>query len=298
MANLPAMNKRMPLAGLLLLLTSGVAHGHAIQVHGHRGARARRPENTLPAFEYALESGVDVLELDLGITRDGAVVVSHDRHVSGEICLDPRGARIKAPPLIHSLTLAEIRKFDCGTLLHPRFAATQKPVPGTRIPTLTQVFELVKGSKLPAARKVLFNIETKIDPAFPQDTVGPGEFVAKVHDVVKRSGMLKRVILQSFDYRTLREWRKLEPEGVIAALTEKENEDWIRTVLELRADILSPDARLVTLERVQAAHDHGAKVIPWTANDATEWRKLLDARVDGIISDDPAELIAFLKRQP
>src|SRR6266481_3785618 len=127
----------------------GGAWAQAIQVHGHRGARAMRPENTLPAFEYAIAQGVDALELDMAVTRDGVLVVSHDPELRSPVCTGP-----KERAVIHELTLAEVRQWDCGAKQNPLFS-TQKTVPGTKMPTLDEVFALAPKGKF------LFNIETK-----------------------------------------------------------------------------------------------------------------------------------------
>src|SRR5579872_6270983 len=135
-----------------------------ILVHGHRGARARRPENTLPAFQYAIEQGVDVLELDVAVTKDGVPVVSHDPLINADICSGP-----KTGIPIHTLSLAELRQYDCGAKQNPNFA-TQVPQPGTRIPTLSEVFDLSAGTR------VWFNVETKIFADKPELTPGPEPF--------------------------------------------------------------------------------------------------------------------------
>src|SRR6266481_1027502 len=135
-----------------LLVFSMVAiggFGQNIQVHGHRGARAMRPENTLPAFEYAIAQGVDALELDMAVTKDNVVVVSHDPELRPPVCTGPR-ERVA----IHELTLAEVRQWDCGAKQNPLFAK-QQTVPGTKMPTLDEVFALAPKGKF------LFNIETK-----------------------------------------------------------------------------------------------------------------------------------------
>src|SRR5690242_4313927 len=119
----------------LMMLSSG-AFSQTIQVHGHRGARAMRPENTIPAFEYAIEQGVDALELDMAVTRDNVIVVSHDPELRPPVCTGPR-ERVA----IHELTLAEVREWDCGAKQNPLFAQ-QQPVPGTKMPTLDEVFAL------------------------------------------------------------------------------------------------------------------------------------------------------------
>jgi glycerophosphoryl diester phosphodiesterase len=196
--------------------------------------------------------------------------------------------------LIHSLTLAELKKHDCGALKNARFAK-QQPVPGTPMPTLDEVFALVKESKLPAARKVRFNIETKIRPDEPENTVGPEVFARLLVDSIKRAGMWKRSVIQSFDYRTLREARKADASAQISALSEDPESDLAAIARELKADVISPKWELMNAERVAKIRATGAKIVPWTANDADAWQKLVELKVDGIISDDPEALIAYLK---
>lgn len=267
---------------------------HALEIQGHRGARARFPENTLPAFEYALKIGVDTLELDLGVSKDNVLVVSHDPHVLPEICLPKSGKAPTPPPLLRSLTVAEIKNYDCGSLIHPKFSQQQQ-VPGTTIPTLDEVFEFVKTSKLPRAAKVEFNIETKSFPDHPEYTVPPAEFAKLVVATVRKHGLVARTVIQSFDHRTLIEVRKLEPKLRISALNQDASVNQIELVKKLKAEILSPNQELVRKEEVDALHKLGVRVIPWTANTPAEWRKLIDAGVDGIITDDPQALMEFLQ---
>src|ERR1700722_17389030 len=184
-----------------------------ILVHGHRGARARRPENTLPAFRYAIEQGVDVLELDVAVTKDNVAVVSHDPLINAAICAGP-----KTGIAIHTLTLAELRAYDCGAKQNPLFA-TQVPVPGTRVPTLDEVFDLSRGNR------VQFNVETKIFADHPEFTPGPEVFTQMILDLIRKHGIEQRVILQSFDPRTLRVMKKLNPAIPRSALFEKQR-DW------------------------------------------------------------------------
>lgn len=254
-----------------------------IEVHGHRGARAILPENTLPAFEYAIAQGVDVLELDMAVTRDNVVVVSHDPILAAPICTGPRnGARIR------DLTLAEVRQYDCGAVQNPRFS-TQQIKPGTRMPTLDEVFALApKGN-------FLFNIETKITPQEPALAPTPDEFVKLVLAVVRKHRLESRVILQSFDFRTLQAMKKIAPEIALSALVQGTPKSFVEIAKESGAKIVSPEFPLVTPEKVEAAHKAGLRVIPWTANDVLDWDRLIAAGVDGIITDDPASLIAHLK---
>jgi glycerophosphoryl diester phosphodiesterase len=255
-----------------------------ILVHGHRGARGRRPENTLPAFRYALEQGVDVLELDVAVTKDNVPVVSHDPLINATICSGP-----KTGIPIHTLTLAELRQYDCGGKQNPAFK-TQVPVPGTPVPTLDEVFSLSRGNA------VQFNVETKIFADHPELTPDPEAFTKLILDRIQRHELEPRVILQSFDPRTLRVMKRLDPQIRRAALFEKER-DWPEVAREFEANIFSPEFHLVTPERVAQAHASGLQVVPWTVNKPEDWARLVDARVDAIISDDPASLISWLKEK-
>lgn len=246
-----------------------------ILVHGHRGARARRPENTLPAFRYAIEQGVDFLELDVAVTKDNVVVVSHDPLID------------EVP--IRILTLPELNRYDCGAKQNPLFK-TQAPVPGTHIPTLDQVFDLSKGTT------VQFNVETKIFADKPELTPDAATFTQMILDLVKKHGIEKRVILQSFDPRTTREMKRLDPSIRRAALFETDRQ-WPEVAQEFEATIMSPLYSLVTKDRVAWSHSQGLEVAPWTVNDPKDWQKLADDGVDAIISDDPASLIAWLKQK-
>jgi glycerophosphoryl diester phosphodiesterase len=261
-----------------------------IQVHGHRGARAVRPENSLPAFDYAIAQGVEVLELDLAVTKDDVPVVSHDAHMNPKFCQGPAGS----PTLIREMTLAELRLWDCGAKANPEFPK-QQAIPGTRVPTLQEVFDLVKTKR----SNVEFNIETKISPSRPEQAPAPERFAELVLAVVRKNQLTARVILQSFDYRTLHAMKKLEPRMRLSALYPVSMGALPRTLLETAhaagATIVSPHYTTVKAEEVAAAHKAGLQVVPWTANDAKTWDKLIAAHVDAIITDDPAELIAYLK---
>ena len=255
-----------------------------ILVHGHRGARARRPENTIPAFQYALQQGVDVLELDVAVTKDGIAVISHDPLMNETICSGPHPG-----VAIHSLTRAELLKYDCGSKQNPNFP-DQVPVPGTRVPTLDEVLALGKGNT------VQFNVETKIFADKPDLSPDPETFTRLVLDQIRKHKLDDRVILQSFDPRTLRVMKRLAPGIRRAALFEKQ-QDWMAVAKEFDATLFSPEQRLVTPELVAQAHKAGFEVVPWTADKPADWAKLVDAGVDAIITDDPAALIAWLKER-
>ena len=258
---------------------------HRVLVHGHRGARAVAPENTIPAFEYAIKAGVDVLELDLSVTRDNVLVVSHDPALDSSIC---KGWWPHRTP-IRLLSFEQLQKVDCGSLKNPEFPK-QKPVPGAKIPSLDEVFALAKRGNFE------FNVETKIFAKYPFLTPGPDEFARLLYDVIRKHGLQQRVIVQSFDFRTLHAMKKLDPKIRLSALYDGEPKSFVAIAKEAGAQIVSPEHRLVTKEQVDAAHKAGLQVIAWTANMPEEWKRLVDCGVDAIISDDPAELLSFLAR--
>ena len=271
---------------LLILAVLQAADHPKILVHGHRGARARLPENTLPAFEYAIQQGVDALEMDMAVTKDNVIVISHDPLLHGPVCTSAKESAV-----IHELTLAEVRQWDCGAVQNPRFK-TQKIVPGTRMPTLDDVFRLASRGSFD------YNIETKSFPDQPQYTPPPAEFARMVLDKIRHYKLEKRIILQSFDFRTLVAMRKLAPEIRLSALTEKDPRAFTAIVKEAgNAEIISPDFHLVTAGKVADAHAAGIQVVPWTADEPKDWDMLVEAKVDAIISDDPAALIAHLKKR-
>ena len=266
------------------MVLCGAELNHRVEVQGHRGARARRPENTMPAFEYAIAQGVDVLELDMAVTKDGVLVVSHDPTLEPPVCSGP-----EPKANIHDLSLAEVRQWDCGAVQNPQFV-TQQTIPGTRMPTLDEVFSLApKGT-------FKFNIETKIFPDRPDLSPPPAEFVRLVLAEIRKHHLETRVYLQSFDFRTLREMKKLAPEIPLVALYSGPAKDFVEIAREAGADIISPEYHLVTAQQVQAAHEAKLLVVPWTANLPADWERLIAAGVDAIISDDPAALIAYMRK--
>ncbi|HML18592.1 MAG TPA: glycerophosphodiester phosphodiesterase [Bryobacteraceae bacterium] len=254
-------------------------------MHGHRGARAMRPENTLPAFEYAIGVGADVLELDMAVTKDNVIVISHDPYLHPPVCSGP-----VPEAMIHELTLAQVREWDCGKIRNPGFPK-QTPIEGTRMPTLDQVFDLAPNGT------VQFNIETKSFADHPERTPPPDEFARMVLEVVRKHKMEQRVLLQSFDFRTLHAMAKLAPEIRRVALWEGDNRSFVAIAKDADAPIVSPYYQLVTPAKVREAHAAGLQVVPWTPDAPREWQYLIDAKVDAIITDDPAALIAYLKQR-
>lgn len=256
-----------------------------ILVHGHRGARAIYPENTIPAFEYAIKIGADYLEMDVAVSRDNVLVISHDPHINPEICKGPHPG-----VAIHELTLAQLREYDCGALKNPHFPK-QQPVPGTRIPTLDEVLSLSRGNG------VQFNIETKSFPDHPELTPAPDVFARMLLDVIHKHKLESRAIVQSFDFRTLVATKRLNSNIRLSALWEGDSRPFVDIAREAQAGIISPLFKLVTPAQVKAAHAAKIEVVPWTADTPADWQMLIDAGVDAIITDDPAALIAYLKEK-
>ncbi|NTW50601.1 MAG: glycerophosphodiester phosphodiesterase [Chlorobiales bacterium] len=261
-------------------------------LEGHRGARGLLPENTIPAFLKALELGVTTLELDLAVSKDKKLVVSHEPWFSSEICSVPNGQPIckedEMYHLIYEMTYEEIARYDCGKRGHPRFP-TQQPLAVSK-PLFRDMVLAVEARRqelnLPP---VDFNIETKSTPEgdnrlHPE----PKEFVELIHDEIQELGILERTILQSFDVRTLQEMRKLDPSVRISLLVENDlcfEENLAQ--LGFIPQIYSPDYQLVDETLIAEAHKRDIKVIPWTVNEPEEMRRLTAIGVNGLITDYP-----------
>ncbi len=273
---------------LLAALAIQMMAADRILVHGHRGARAVMPENSLPAFEYALAQGVDALEMNLAVTKDNVLVVSHDPELSAKLCKGPEGS----PRIIRQLTLAELKKWECGVVANPDFPK-QKAIAGTRVPTFDEVLRLAKPTR------VELNVETKSFPSRPELTPAPEEFSRLVIEAVRKHGMESRLILQSFDWRTLAAAKQIAPKVRLSALYPfSMTEPWQSAVTDAHAkgfQIVSPHYRVATAAEIEKAHKLGMHVVPWTANEPKIWDALIDAKADAIITDDPAALVAYLK---
>lgn len=301
---------------LLVAATSG--HAAAFDAQGHRGARGLAPENTLVAFERALEIGVTTLELDVGITADGVVVVAHDPYLNPAITRDASGQWLtEKGPLLKSLTLAQLQAYDVGRINpdtpYGKTFSTQAPRDGTRVPTLAALFARVKAL---GADDVRFNIETKLHPQQPNDTANPEQFARALLNVVREAGMTQRVTIQSFDWRTLQIVQGFEPAIPTVYLSiQTANNDNIRDghwtagfkiadhgsvpkmVKAAGGAVWSPNGGAVTEALVKEAQALGLKVIPWTINNPADMARLMDWGVDGIITDYPDRLRTLMQQR-
>jgi glycerophosphoryl diester phosphodiesterase len=299
------------LAGLAI-----VSGASAVDIQGHRGARGLAPENTIPGFARALAVGVNTFELDVGVTNDGVVVVHHDLRLNPDIARGPDGRWLRPPtPAIRDLTFHELQRYDVGRIRpgsdYSRRFPEQRKMDGVRVPTLESVFELARHARNDAVR---FNVEIKVSPAEPTATASPEEMARAVIKVVRASGMEKRVMIQSFDWRVLPVIHKEAPEIATSCLTVQR--EWLdnigaghgqpspwtgtiqyrdhgsipKMVKAAGCTAWSPDAREIDAELLREAKSLGLKVIVWTVNERADMERALDAGVDAIITDYPDRL--------
>ena len=285
----------MKTAGIGLIPIFVMTSASAIDVQGHRGARGYLPENTLPSFELAVSMGVTTLELDTGMTKDGVVVIHHDRRLNPDIARGPDGKWVAAPaPTLHSLSFAELQGYDVGRLRpgsqYEKSFPDQKPLDGARIPRLADLLEAAR------AGGVRFNIETKLSSEAPDETPGPDAFARAVIREVRRAGVMARTTIQSFDWRTLKVVEREAPDIATAYLTSLKDSEPSR-VRKARARIWSPNFQALTPDLVSSARAMGLTIVPWTVNQPADIARVLDLQVEGIISDYPDRVIEELKRR-
>jgi glycerophosphoryl diester phosphodiesterase len=258
-------------------------------LQGHRGARGILPENSIEAFQQAMNLGVNTLELDVVLSKDSLVVVSHEAYMNPDICLRPDGTRIsdKESYNLYRMNYDEIKKFDCGSLKHPDFPE-QKSVK-TYKPLLSEVIQMTTKNLREKGFRPVLNIELKSDPE--TDNIYHPEPKAFVDLVVKtiKSELIPTymIVLQSFDERVVRYVIDQYPEFKVAYLVESGSFYDNLEKLGKTPQIYSPLYTLLDSIQVKQAHDSGLKVIPWTVNEVSEMRELLKMGVDGIITDYP-----------
>lgn len=282
----------------------------------HRGGRDARPENTLYSYAYAMEMGATSIECDMQLTGDGNIVMSHNPVLNHDITRDANGNYIPSGKYdIRKMTVNQIKQFDVGKMnpeageyyeLHGRTQINYD----AKMPTLDEVMQLIQDY---GDKQIVLNIETKSypDPADPnyKNNADPKKFVEVFNKIVKKYNMEDRVVLQSFDWRTLIEMKKLNPNISTSALWQASSSweeygdkktpwlggldikdfdgDPVKAAKAIDSDIISPYYQDTTQETVDEAHKLGMKVVPWTVNAQEDMEKLLDMGVDGIITDKP-----------
>lgn len=294
--------------GSAMIGSAAAAPTPVIDLQSHRGGRGEHTEESLYGFARSIELGVTTLELDVVLTRDGVPLVWHDPRIDAEKCRDTRPAALGDPRFpyvgkdVDDLTYRQIQTLVCDVPLKDFPNAT--PVVGNRIATLGQVFGLA--ARYPG-NTVRFNVETKIEAEQRSRSASPQKFVDTILREVRRAGLLRRVEIQSFDWRSLPLVRAQEPGIPLVALydetTWKPGSRWLGPVTFEQFDgdvvaaaqavgfnVLSPAFALSTTTLVQRAHAAGLRVIPWTVNQRADMRAQLAAGVDGIITDYPTRL--------
>ena len=267
-----------------------------MDVQGHRGARGLHPENTIAGFTRALDLGVVTLEMDVVISADSQVVVSHDPIMSPVLCTHPDGRPVGENERLRlfEMPYRDISAFDCGLRPHPDFP-DQERYPAAK-PLLRDVIRKAEAHALATGRPApSYNVETKSGRAGDGvDHPSPDVFASLVMDVLREEGVAGRSIIQSFDARTLESGKAMGWEGQLALLVSSGSDTPWRSAIggmTFRPDILSPHKDLVDTRLLAQAHELGMKVIPWTANSFIDLQRLVRLNVDGIITDYPDRLV-------
>ena len=303
--------------GLAIASLDVGAQARDFDLQGHRGTRGLMPENTLAAFRKALEIGITTLETDLAVTADGTLVLSHEPLLNPDLTRDADGKWLAANgPAIKSLTLTQLKTYDVGRInpdsRYARQWPDQKAVDGERVPTLSELVALTASM---GKTQVRFNLETKLTPHRPQDTIEPAAFATRVIDALRKEGIAARTTVQSFDWRTLVALRRMAPDTHTVCLTiESPNTNTVlpgpdgaspwhaglklydhggslpRLVKAAGCGTWSMFWRNLTPELLKEAQALGLKIVPWTVNDRGDMTRLMDMGVDGLITDYPDRL--------
>ncbi len=257
---------------------------------GHRGSRGLMPENTIEAMREALLYPVTTLEMDVVISKDKKVVVSHDHWMSPEFCLHPEGKTFKDEEIkIYKMNYSEILRFDCGSIPHPRFPEQKKMSVGKPLlrTLLTDIEETLKKEK----RSILYNIEIKSDVEDEKKGLQPPVKLFSDLVITTIRGILpeNRFVIQSFDPRVLKYVREKYPNITLSFLSEdvRRLPADVKNALGFFPQIFSPDQTFLTYEDIPLFHAEGMRVIPWTVNTKEDMKKLMAMGVDGIITDYP-----------
>ncbi len=275
-----------------------------IEIQGHRGARGLLPENTIPAFRKAIDLGVETLELDVVISKDKQVVVSHDPFFDARISTKPNGQHVKnnSDFNLYTLSYNDIRLFDVGLRGNPNFLKQEKTA--CFKPTLAEVIRDAKRyARLKKKTTPKFNIEIKsLEQEYNLSQPGPKDFCDLVLKTVRGKIKPENLCIQSFDFNVLKYLNEVNTEPkkfAISVLIEPQDENEIIPNLDklgFRPDIWSPYFKSLSKERVQELHNLQIRVIPWTVNEQKDMEKMIQIGCDGIISDYPDLAIIAIKK--
>jgi glycerophosphoryl diester phosphodiesterase len=286
-------SKLISTAATILIATAAFAqYIPKFDIQGHRGARGLRPENTIPAFLMALDSGVTTLELDIAITKDKQIIVSHEPWMSASICLDSSGIAISEKEErkfnIYQMTYDQVQMFDCGSIGNSKFPQQEKMK--TSKPLLRDVIVAVENQiKSHATYEVDYNIEIKSSPDGDKKFhPSVDEFSDLIYKLVDEYLPLDRVVIQSFDFRVLKYWHQKYPEIRLAALVENTKSiDANLADLGFKPSTYSPNFKLLNRDKVKYLHQQRIRVVPWTVNEISDMLSLKGMGVDGLITDYP-----------
>ncbi len=266
---------------------------------GHRGARGLMPENTIEAMREALRYPITTLELDVVISQDKKVVVSHEPWINDEFCLHPEGKNIQGKEFnLFKMDYDEILRFDCGSKKHPRFPEQKKISVGK--PLLAGLLLEIEGQLKKENRSIFYNVEIKSTVADEQHRYQPKvpEFSDLVIATLREFLTDDRFIIQSFDPRVLIYVRQKYPQIKLSYLTEKkESPEMVKKTLGFYPQIFSPDYKLLGYEDIPLYHAQDMRVIPWTINNREDMKKLMGMGVDGIITDYPDLIHKVLEKE-
>lgn len=288
------------LAAVLMLMSAcTTANMERPTVHGHRGCRGLRPENTLPAFIHAAELGCDWLEMDVVITGDSQVLVSHEPWMEHRICRTNDGDSIPASEErtlnIYRMSVNEVQDFDCGGVRHPDFP--QQVVEEAYKPTLKEVVEALDEEAMRQGLGELgYNIEIKSDPAlYDSYQPRPERFAELVMRQIDSLGIGDRSIIQSFDPAILRSVRLLSEDQPLALLVDNASGLEANLArLPFKPDYYSPSLELVNKDLVRALRERDIALLVWTVNEKVDMERMIELGVSGIITDYPDRLIELL----
>jgi len=281
----------------LFVIYTFSTYGQQFDIQGHRGCRGLMPENSIPGFLKAIELGVSTLEMDVVISADGKVIVSHDPYVSSQFCLDELGKDIKKSEEreinIYRMLYEDLKLFDCGSKGNSEFPEQSRME--VYKPLLSEVLETCENyGKDHGLKPIRYNIEIKCSPS--GDLVyhpEPGMFIELVYNVIQGRVPAERVCIQSFDMRVLQLWKSTYPEYTLSYLIG--NTKSVSKNLEelgFLPDIYSPNYKLINQKDIEELHEKSVKVIPWTINDISEMKKMVSFGVDGFITDYPNRYFA------
>lgn len=282
-----------------IVTTMGLQAQATFDIQGHRGARGLYPENTITAFIEAVKLGVNTIELDVVVSKDGKLVVSHEPWLNPLFCYTPDGKAVtddKDKYNIYQLTYDEVKQYDCGINGNPKFPEQKKV--SEHKPLLSDMIDAVEkyvaDNKLPA---VHYNVEIKSTVAGDDKTnPTPPVFAKMVYDLLKEKNLFSKCNIQSFDPRVLQEIKKLDSNVVLALLiADLQSLKKNQKQLGFKPDIYSPYYLLVKKSMVTRCHAQGIKIIPWTVNDDDQMVKLKAMGVDGLITDYPDHAIKLLR---